>query len=1135
MAVAHGPAMQSGILGVDQMGVPLDAPGTGTQGPGAASGRGAGSRAHLPAPGHRDRLADPGLAVRPVGRDAPGRAPVCHDRREAGLGACTGRVRVQVRSGDRVTEWLRGWDLLLRGIRVYELAKELEISSKDILRLLAEEMNIELNNHMATLNDQVVAKLRRLVAEKQGRTDGGKPPAKSSGAVKESGAGSHAPSADQPPRAPAPPVPLQAPARRAEAFRPDPRSNIGGLAVSSPARPIGPPARPTGGSRLGPVHFRPAPGLLPLVTPRPSPPRPKRAQPVRPEAPVAPAAPPPEPVVNPDVVPPTALPPSAAVPVTEEAPVQAVQPPVQPVQPAVQEPDVPQAVPPVAEPAETPPAAEPDQQAPEPVPSAPAEPESEPRATQPEPRSIPVPSRQVAPTPRIMAPSPRVAASAAPVMDGQARAGLLPVRKVTPGAPPPLRDPERPLLPIRKAEPRPAAGASAPASAAPAGAGADRAPSRGRKGADRRGPGVAGEGTIDPRRRGGAGHRPSRPGGVVFGESDASGSQGRRRARRRRRLSMAAQHAEMELAPPESISLAGPVLVVELAEMLRISPTEIIKKLMAQGVMATINHQLEPDQARAIALDLGIEVEQEAEDAAESSVDRSAVAELLTHDNPARRAQRPPIVAVLGHVDHGKTTLLDAIRSTRVAEGEAGGITQHIGAYVVRTGDRPVTFLDTPGHEAFTALRARGAQVTDIAVLVVAADDGIMPQTLEAISHARAAGVPIVVALNKIDKPNANPDRVLQQLAEQNLVPEAWGGDTIVVPVSALKREGIPQLLEMLMLVADVQELKADPERPAVGTTVEAEISRGRGPVATVLVQSGTLRVGDTFVAGQIYGRVRAMVDDLGRPVREAGPSVPVEVLGFEEVPKAGDAFVVMPEREAREVATRRQEESRREALAAERPATLADFRQEGDEKQQDLCVILKADVHGSLEALRGSLEKLHNDEVRVTLLHGGVGPVSESDVMLAATSSAVILGFNVRPDVNAEREAQRLGIEIKTYRIIYELLDDVQKALDGRLKPKFETVTLGHAEVRKPIRVPDIGVIAGSYVTDGLVRRGAPCRVVRGGTIVHEGIIGSLRRFKDDAREVQAGYECGIGLDRFNDVKEGDVIEALEEREIPR
>jgi translation initiation factor IF-2 len=594
---------------------------------------------------------------------------------------------------------------------------------------------------------------------------------------------------------------------------------------------------------------------------------------------------------------------------------------------------------------------------------------------------------------------------------------------------------------------------------------------------------------------------------------------------------------EEALEPPQSITLSGPVIVSDLADMLRVSPTEVIKRLLAEGVMAAINQQIDVEQASAVAEHLGIAVDAPAaSEAAPSPVDRETVGRLLAHDNPERRAQRPPIVAILGHVDHGKTTLLDAIRSTRVAEGEAGGITQHIGAYVVRHGERQITFLDTPGHEAFTAMRARGAQVTDIAVLVVAADDGVMPQTLEAISHARAANVPIVVAMNKIDRPNANPDRVMQQLTEHGLQPEAWGGDTIVVPVSALRHEGIPELLDMLLLVADIQELRADPDRPAVGTIVEAEVTRGRGPVATVLVQSGTLRVGDSFVAGQVFGRVRAMVNDLGRAVQEAGASTPVEVLGFTEVPEAGDPFQVLAEREARTLAAARQSTARQQSVAAGRAQSLADFRGDGEgERIADLRVILKADVQGSLEAVRGSLEKLHNDEARVVLLHAGVGPVTESDIMLGSASGAVILGFNVRPDAGAEREAQRVGVEIKTYRIIYELLDDVQKALDGLLKPRFETVTIGHVEVRKTIRVPDVGIIAGAYVTDGLVRRGAACRVVRNGTIVHEGVIASLRRFKDDAREVAGGFECGVGFDRWNDVKEGDTVEVLEEREVAR
>ena len=791
----------------------------------------------------------------------------------------------------------------------------------------------------------------------------------------------------------------------------------------------------------------------------------------------------------------------------------------------------------------------PAQVAPPPEPAEPAAPEPEvPRAEPEVPRAEPpaastpavTPERPASDRPMLIRPAaarpatPRPATLGAPQPSAEGRASLLPVRRVVPGAAPPLRDPDRPLLPIRKADPnapRPAAsggpGVGAPATSV---GGADHGGRMRRDG--HRGPSTGAEG--DVRRRGGAGRRPARP-GAVGGELETGGARRGRGRRRGRRLHLA-REAEALLTPPERITLEGPVLVADLAQMLAVPPAELIRKLLAQGIMAGINQQLDVAQGRAIADEYGVAVEGQVEQAQQSPVDRETVGVLLAADDPARRAQRAPVVTVLGHVDHGKTTLLDAIRSARVAEGEAGGITQHIGAYVVGHAGRRLVFLDTPGHEAFTAMRARGAQVTDIAVLVVAADDGVMPQTLEALSHARAAGVPVVVALNKVDKSNANPDRVLQQLADHGLVAEAWGGETIVCPVSALRREGIEHLLEMLLLVADMQELTADPERPAVGTVVEAEVARGRGPVATVLVQTGTLRVGDAFVAGLVHGRVRAMVDDMGRPVREVGPATPVEVLGFDEIPGAGDAFQVLPEREAREKAARLQEDRRRDALAADRAVSLADFRQEGQEEPTaDLRLILKADVQGSLEASRGSLEKLHNAEARVVLLHGGVGPVNESDVMLAAASGAIILGFNVRPDAGAEREAQRVGVEIQTYRVIYEMLDEVQKALDGRLKPKFETVTLGHAEVRKPIRVPDIGVIAGSYVTDGLVRRGAPCRLLRGGTIIHEGTVASLRRFKDDAREVAAGYECGIGLDRFGDVKEGDVVEVLEVREIPR
>ena len=588
--------------------------------------------------------------------------------------------------------------------------------------------------------------------------------------------------------------------------------------------------------------------------------------------------------------------------------------------------------------------------------------------------------------------------------------------------------------------------------------------------------------------------------------------------------------------PVTAVALDGPIVVGDLATKLNVNPAELIGKLLGLGIMAGINQQLTLEQAEQAVEALGIELEEsDEEEVQEQLVDRGAVGKLLQADQTERMAGRPPVVVVMGHVDHGKTTLLDAIRETRVAEGEAGGITQHIGASTVEYEGRKIVFLDTPGHEAFTAMRARGAEVTDIAILVVAADDGIMPQTIEAISHAKAANVPIIVAVNKIDKPNANPDRVLQQLAEHGLVPEDWGGETIVVPVSALKREGIDRLMEMVLLVADLQELKGDPERRAVGTVIEARIARGRGPVATVLIQSGTLRPGDPFVAGSVSGRVRALNDDRGRPIAEAGPATPAEILGFDELPEAGDVFeVTTDERTAREAALARWSDKKRESNAA-RAVTLAEWSKSGAEgvAAGELNIVLKADVMGSLEALRASLEKVKNDEARVIVLHSGVGPINESDVMLAAASKAVIVGFNVRPDGGAEREAERAGVEIKTYRVIYDLIGDLEKAITGMLAPKFEDAVVGRAEVRATFKVPGAGTVAGSYVQDGIVRRGLLARLVRNGTIVHEGQISSLRRFKDDVREVAAGYECGIGLERFNDIKEGDILEIVEHREV--
>ncbi|MBX5476013.1 MAG: translation initiation factor IF-2 [Clostridia bacterium] len=610
-----------------------------------------------------------------------------------------------------------------------------------------------------------------------------------------------------------------------------------------------------------------------------------------------------------------------------------------------------------------------------------------------------------------------------------------------------------------------------------------------------------------------------------------------RRRRERERLSQRRGRFEPETPRIQEITLTGPVTVGELAQQMGVAATDVIRKLMGMGVMAAINQQIDVQTAARAAKEFGVTVVDTSREAATAGSVKPAVKALLAGDDPSRAVPRAPVVTVLGHVDHGKTSLLDAIRSTRVAQGEAGGITQHIGASTVEWQGKRIVFLDTPGHEAFTAMRARGAQVTDIAVLVVAADDGVMPQTVEAISHARNAGVPIIVALNKIDKENANPERVKQQLAEHDLLPEEWGGDTIVVPVSAVQRKGIDELLEMILLVAELQELKADPKRRAVGTIIEAQLDRGRGPVATVLVQTGTLRRGDAFVAGRTWGKVRAMVDDRGRNLDRAGPSTPVEVLGFEDVPDAGDAFeVVADEKTARDIAASRQEAQRQEELEARKAVSLADFHQRSQVgADKELRLIIKADVQGSLEAIRASLEKVRTEEAYATIIHMAVGAISASDVMLAAASDAVILGFNVRPDANARQEAERAGVEIKTYRVIYDLIDDVRDALAGMLSPKYEEAVVGQAEVRQVFKVPSVGVVAGCYVQEGRIARGASVRLLRNGVVVYDGRIASLKRFKDDVREVAAGYECGIGLERFHDIKEGDVIEAYEQREVSR
>lgn len=579
------------------------------------------------------------------------------------------------------------------------------------------------------------------------------------------------------------------------------------------------------------------------------------------------------------------------------------------------------------------------------------------------------------------------------------------------------------------------------------------------------------------------------------------------------------------------IKIGDTVSVKDLAERMSKPAAEIIKKLLMLGIMATINQELDFDTASLIAEDFGIQVEK--------LIDKTSEEVLLKEeeDRPEDLKPRPPIVTIMGHVDHGKTSLLDAIRETNVIATEAGGITQHIGAYTVNIGGRKIAFLDTPGHEAFTAMRARGASVTDIAILVVAADDGVMPQTIEAINHAKAANVSIIVAINKIDKPGANPDRVMQELTEYGLVSEDWGGDTIMVPVSAKKKIGIDNLLEMVILVADVLELKANPNKKAKGTVIEAKIDKGRGPIASILVQEGTLNVGDAFVVGNTSGRIRAMVDDKGKRLKKATPSTPVEIIGLSEVPDAGDIFIVMDdEKDARQIAERRKDKQKQAQQQSAQMISLDDlFNQIQEGKMKELDIIVKADVQGSVEAVKQSLVKLSNDEVKVRTIHGGVGAITETDVMLAAASNAIIIGFNVRPQNAAVELAEKNKVDIRLYRIIYKAIEDIEAAMKGMLEPEYKEVVQGHAEVRTLFKVSSIGTIAGCMVTDGKITRNSSVRLVRNGIVVHEGELASLKRFKDDVKEVNAGYECGLNLEKYNDVKEGDIIESYIIEAIPR
>lgn len=575
---------------------------------------------------------------------------------------------------------------------------------------------------------------------------------------------------------------------------------------------------------------------------------------------------------------------------------------------------------------------------------------------------------------------------------------------------------------------------------------------------------------------------------------------------------------------PIKVTIGDEITVGDLAAKLKKTAAEVIKQLMKLGVMATITQTIDYDTAELIATEMGAKVEREVVVTIEERIMDD------TEDTSENLRPRSPVVCVMGHVDHGKTSLLDAIRDKNVTATEAGGITQHIGAYRVNLDGREITFLDTPGHAAFTSMRARGAMATDIAVLVVAADDGIMPQTIEAINHARAAKVQIIVAINKMDKPGANPDRVKQQLTEQSIVPEEWGGDVICVPVSAKTHEGIDNLLENILLVADVMELKANPDRRAGGVVIEARLDKGRGPIATLLVQKGTLHHGDIIVAGTSVGRVRGMVDENGKKITEAGPSVPVEIIGLAEVPSAGDEFdAVSDERLARELVEQRKQSAKEEIWKSQQKVTLDNFfDQFSDGDVKELNIIVKADVQGSVEAVRQSLEKLSNDEVRVSVVHGGVGGINESDVMLANTSNAIIVGFNVRPDAGAKANAERDNVEIRTYRVIYDCIEEIESAMKGMLAPKKREVVLGTVDVRQVYKISNVGTIAGAYVTDGKVTRACQIRVIRDGIVVAEDEIKSLKRFKDDAKEVAQGYECGIGLEKFNDIKEGDRFEAF-------
>ncbi len=1013
-------------------------------------------------------------------------------------------------------------------IRVYELAKELELPSKKVLDTLL-DLGVKVQNHMSVIEEAEADKAR---------------------AALKAGAKKSAP-------AKAAPSPVRPAPAKAAAAKPGLAKAQTGTPLSAPAAPGIRPAAPTsrsGGLTLGKGIGRPLPkseSFQPSKTPPPeaeieegrtaavpageAAPATGAVAPAVQPAPKAGTSVPPAPAAKPAAVVPTVKP--VTTPAAGSTAGQAAKPAVPPAPQAARGPAAP--IPggpgprprgPAAQPARGPQTAQPGQG------FRPAVPRPGQAGAQVQPRHGAGPARP-APAPQPGAPRPQGAPGRPQVGQGrpyQTGTGR-PEQRVMPAAPgrpatgqPAPGQPGRGATPhgterrIQPAQPPGWRGPSGPQGRPQYPPGRPQYPP-GRPQYQPGQPQFPQGRQVPPGRPTGRGPAARGPAARAYGRPGQAPPASRAAAE--------AKKAVARLAKP--VRLEGRLTVAELAGKLALKGSDVIKVLMGMGLMVSLNQEIDPETAKIVATELGYTVE---EVKAEVEVE-AAVLEKEKEDDPTLLKGRPPIVTVMGHVDHGKTSLLDAIRKTNVTATEAGGITQHIGAYTVEQGDRRITFIDTPGHEAFTSMRARGAQVTDVAILVVAADDGVMPQTIEAINHAKAAEVPIIVAINKIDKPEAETERVKRQLSEQGLLAEDWGGKTVMVPVSARTRQGLDTLLEMILLVSDLEDVKANPDRAARGTIIEAELDKGRGPVATLLVQSGTLRVGDVFTCGATWGKVRAMVDDKGKRAKKATPSQPVEVLGFEDVPAAGDTFVVVgDERKVKEIAARRQEKKRKEEQDAARRLTLDDvYRQIKEGQMKELNLIVKADVQGSVEALEKALSVIQQGEVKVKVIHGGVGAIIESDVMLASASGAIIIGFNVRPDPNARRMAEREKVDIRTYRIIYEAVDDVKAAIVGLLAPEFKEVVIGRAEVRQLFKVPKVGVVAGCSVTEGKITRTAGVRVIREGRVIWEGKLDSLKRFKDDVREVAEGYECGIGLENFNDIKEGDVFEAFVSEEVKR